>query len=53
MSLILFLSGISMGRYFRKSLAKNGGSIKDIKRGSGHIGGLVYRRRGGGGGEQI
>ena len=40
MSLFLCLSGISMGQ----SLAKRGGS-ENIKRGYGHIGGIVYRRR--------
>ena len=34
------LSGISMERYCRKSLAKSGGFGKDVKRGDSHIGGL-------------
>ena len=33
MTLFLCLSGISMGRYFRKSLAKSKGFRKNIKRG--------------------
>ena len=41
---ILCLSGIILGRYCRESLAKNGGFRKKIKRGDGHMEGVVFRR---------
>ena len=37
MSFSLFLSGISLGRYCRKSLAKSVGFRKNIKRGNSHV----------------
>ena len=40
MSFSLFLSGISLGRYCRKSLAKSVGFRKNIKRGNSHVWGL-------------
>ena len=47
MSLILCLSGISMGPYCRKSLAKRGdGDWKKYKKGTWPYRGGVYRRRG-------
>ena len=49
MSLYLYLSGISLGRYCQKSPAKRGGFGKKIKRVDGHIVGVVYRKGGGGG----
>ena len=39
MSLFLYLSGISLGRYFWENLAKSGELGKNIKMVNGHIGG--------------
>ena len=38
------LSGISVGQYCQKTLAKSGEFGKNIKRGDGPIGEVVYRR---------
>ena len=46
MSLLLCLSGISLGQYCRESLAKSREFRKNIKRGHGHTGVVVYRKRG-------
>ena len=40
MNLFLFLSGISLGQYCWKSLAKSIGFRKKYKKGDSHIGGL-------------
>ena len=40
MNLFLFLSGISLGQYCRKSFAKNMGFGKKHKKGDSHIEGL-------------
>ena len=46
MSLFLRLSGISLGQYYRKSLAKSGGFVKKIRGGDGYVGGGLSFERG-------
>ena len=46
MSLFLCLSGISLGRYCRKSLAKSRGFGKKYEKGGWSYRGVVYRREG-------
>ena len=44
MSLFLCLSGISVGQYYRKSLAKSWGFRNNMKREDDHKKGSVYRK---------